>query len=62
MESPQNNRPLKSEAPFQEMILENNPEKSETVINTCDCFTHKRRLEKDDRYSTKTWFLDLKHS
>ena len=54
MESPQNDRPLKNEAPFQEMILENNPEKSETVINTCDCFTHKRRLEKDDRYSTKT--------
>ena len=54
MGSPKNNCPLKSEAPFQEMILENNPEKSETVINTCDCFTHKTTLEKDDRYSTKT--------
>ena len=39
-----------------------NPKKSETVTNTCDCFTHKPTLEKDDRYSTKTWFSHLKHS
>ena len=46
--------PKKSKAHFQEMILEKKPfDKSETVINTCDCFTHKKTLEKDDRYSTK---------
>ena len=55
MGNPKNNCPLKSEVPFQEMILEKNPpEKLETAINTCDCFTHKRTLEKDDRYPTKT--------
>ena len=39
-----------------------NPKKSETVTNTCDCFTHKTTLQKDHRYSTKTWFSHLKHS
>ena len=55
MGSPKNTPPpLKSKAPFQEMILEKKtPNKSETVINTCDCFTHKKTLGKDDRYSTK---------
>ena len=63
MGSPKNtpSPPLKGKAPFQEMILEKNPDKSETVINTSDCFTHKKTLGKDDRYSTKNVnFFDVK--
>ena len=54
MGSPKNNFPLKSKAPLKEIIREKTPKKSETVINTCDCFTYKTTLEKDDRYFTKT--------
>ena len=54
MGSPKNKCPLKSEAPFQEMILEKKPRKIRNCHQYCDSFTHKTTLEKDDRYSTKT--------
>ena len=37
-----NNPPLKSEGPFQEIISRKNPEKLETVINTCASFIKHR--------------------
>ena len=46
--------PLKSKAPFHEMILEKNPNKSKTVINTCDCFTHEKHWKKMTDIPEKT--------